>query len=208
MLPARNGGNSAGVTTLADVLCQPHDGAPEVTSSARSNSRASTLPLIGQQTKSGPSSSSPNMFVDDFEEREQCRTRLGAMGGMTRETKRKIGGSFEQIYHKQEDLHSLEVQRLSLNLSVDSSDESPRASPSVSAPEVSTSILADHSLLTKLHSPPPPAAKEPVNPDASPSKPDLSPEERVSFSEHSHYCCGGIFSKGHHIAYMQVLGNC
>ena len=195
LLPARNGGSSPGVKTQADVLCQPQGSAPEVTSNARSDSRASTLPLISQQTKSVPSSSSPSVYVDDFEEQEQRRTRLGAMGRMTRETKRKIGGSFEQIYHEQEDLHSVEVQRLSLNLSVDSSDESPRGSPSVSTPEVSTSILADHPLLTKLHSPPPPATREPVNPDASPSKPDLSPEERVSFSEHSHYCCGGNLLK-------------
>ena len=179
--PEKRGGSPAGITRLADILHQPRASTPTATSSGRNDSRARTLPLLSERTRID-CSSSPSVFVDDFEGQDQCRSRLGAMGRVTRERNLKIGGSFEQVYHEQEDLHSVEVQRLSLDLSVDSSDDSPRASPAAIASDIATSNLV-HPLLTKQMSPSPPATEEPV--PATPTKPDISPEELVSSSEHS-----------------------
>ena len=199
-VPPMKSGGSATVARLVGTFQQPSASTATSVTSARNDTRASTLPLLSRQARN-TSSSSPSVFVDDFEEPEQGRSRLSAMGGATHERRLRmsspIGGSFERLYHKQEDMHSLEVQRLSVDLSADSSDESPRNSPTGSTSDVPSSALL-HPLLARQLSPPR-TAEEPT----TPNKPDVSPEELVSFSKHK--CCSVSFDP---YVMLQVLATC
>ena len=174
------------VAKLADIFEQPslstHRTAPS-TASTCSDARASTLPRL-TQNKTGLSS--PSAPVDESKMLPaKGQSQLSPLGkASTTETRPQSlpsGASFDQVFNEQKDMKSLEVQRMSLNMSTDSSDESPENSPAGSTTDVAAAGDHLHLILTDQRQSLP-AADEPV--DTAPAKPELTPEELVSCTEH------------------------